>query len=76
MIAGINITGYQITPPTDEKNASARTELNTSNKMIKMFGSDGVAAGASFLKEITLENEVNHTRSGRQVYLLTCAGRS
>lgn len=58
MIAGINITGYQVTQLRDQKNTSAWTVANINNKMIELFGSGGVSAGGSFLKKVTLGNEV------------------
>lgn len=61
MIVGINIAGYQMSQSRDERDASARTEVNINNKMIKLFGSGGVSAGGNFLKEVTLGNEVRFT---------------
>ncbi|KAH8586062.1 hypothetical protein B0O99DRAFT_695852 [Bisporella sp. PMI_857] len=57
MIAGINIAGYQVTQSRNKRNASAWTEVNINNKMIKLFGSGGVSAGGNFMENAMPKNK-------------------
>jgi hypothetical protein len=57
MIAGINFAGYQTTSSRDTKNINARSEVNISSKIIELFGSSGVSAGASFLEKLMAGSE-------------------
>jgi hypothetical protein len=41
----------------DTKNINARSEVNISSKIIELFGSSGVSAGASFLEKLMAGSE-------------------